>query len=368
MRMTALAALALLTLTAAPAAAAGDSQFTHECYYDAVAVPDGRVGEPETYTARMGVQTVVYSLSGAPVSATVTCTLMVEGAVAHVATFSGTTLVAGSEQTTFASNAQTLDVVACTTVDFGDDTPTWSECPYYTQPEYPPSDLYDLANDVLATVPGLPALFCSAVRALDAGVPDVWGTFTISDSGRIFVGGYSNGWDTCAAPPGSSSTYAGGCGFEEATDKTWLVGERDRYTGVRYAAVVLSPPTVGATVTCTMRVNGEPVSSASFSGTGVVVGAAPYSYVAEPLDYVSYCETVDFTDSTPTSHWCYEVDPTQVPPQEVLDLLDAVVDLVPGARAAVCAGLRGVPDVGSLVTTGDDGDLDVNGVRVWDCR
>ena len=199
MTRTALVALALLACAAAPAAAADDSHYLNGCYVDAVAVPTGQVGEPETYTARIGAEIPVYSTSGEPVSATVTCALRVRRVVVHEVSFSGTTVVVGSEWAEFSADLP-LEVSTCTTVDFtSDDTPTRTVCPESQTYEFPPPVVWDVADVVVGSVPGDPEALCTAVTLADAGVPDVWGVFMITDDGRIAPGSNSNGWRACPA-------------------------------------------------------------------------------------------------------------------------------------------------------------------------
>ena len=194
-----LAALALLACAAAPAAAADDSQYLDGCYIDAVAVPTGQVGEPETYTARMGAEILVYSPSGEPVSATVTCRFLVRGVVVHEASFSGTTVVVGSEWTEFSADLPG-EVQMCTTVDFtSDDSPTVTRCDERDGLEFPASLVWELADVAVGTVPGGAEALCHGVTLADAAVPDVWEVLMITDDGRIVPGNNSNGWRVCPA-------------------------------------------------------------------------------------------------------------------------------------------------------------------------
>lgn len=108
----------------------------------------------------------------------------------------------------------------------------------------------------------------------------------------------------CAVPPASaasSSTYLGGCAFQVADTAP-------PYSALVYSRTALVSTAAGdnpvsATVTCTFRVGSTVTGSASFSGTGVVVGqrSIPFTnWVGQ-----QFCTTVDFTsDSTPTSTTC----------------------------------------------------------------
>lgn len=159
------------------------------------------------------------------------------------------------------------------------------------------------------------------------------------------VAAFVAGLAALAAPPSRAtapSEHHGGCGFDAVKtaptngDATW-VGDIDVLAVLHSPDVAGNP--VSATITCEIAVNGVVreqglPSKASFSGTGVVVGVAPASYVAASTDLVELCETVDFTsDATPTTtecvpvfmysglDWC-EHPPGSVPPPGWCDLLD----------------------------------------------
>ena len=108
----------------------------------------------------------------------------------------------------------------------------------------------------------------------------------------------------CLVPPASaasSSTYAGGCAFQVADTAP-------PYQALVYSRTVLASTTTGdnpvsATVTCQFRVGSTITGSASFSGTGVVVGQRSIPFTN--WGGQTFCTTVDFTsDSTPTRTSC----------------------------------------------------------------
>lgn len=179
-----------------------------------------------------------------------------------------------------------------------------------------------------------------------------------------------------AATPATATTddsqHSGGCRVSMATDPTWVVGDPYEYHGVVWPTVVLYSPSeptrpVSGTLTCFVSVNGVVVASPSFTGTGVVAGAEPFDLVADEDDYIGLCETMDYADDTPDQSICYAAIPWAFPPEEVWDFRDAVVDLAPAARDAACSVTPSAPDVGTLLRSGDDGDLRVNGSPAYDC-
>jgi hypothetical protein len=137
-----------------------------------------------------------------------------------------------------------------------------------------------------------------------------------------------------AVPPAHASPTAWpGCGYDTLSAEVVVAGhhagDRTRYFGVVYAAMVLSDPDspatpVSGTVRCFVRINGvETRSTAPVHGTGLVVLAEPVSFTATYYDVVQLCEEVTF-DGGPARTECYEDTYTQIPPQELWDFLDAV--------------------------------------------
>ena len=176
-----------------------------------------------------------------------------------------------------------------------------------------------------------------------------------------------------ASPALAASTADADCGFDSVTDASWLVGEPYVYYGVAYGYGVVrsttAPPMpAGATVRCAFFVNGELVTSADFSGTGVMAGAGPVTFRMRPEDDLDFCTIVDFHDETPTQTTCHSVGGgPQFPPQEVHDLVTGVFEALPVAEAVCAAVADGtVPTQGRLLWT-HEGDLYVSDRRVRDC-
>lgn len=187
---------------------------------------------------------------------------------------------------------------------------------------------------------------------------------------------------TATAVPASAATdydydYVGECGFD-AVDNAHAADGEDVFHGVLYGYAVLYSPSapaepVSATVTCTLSFQDGSSFAASSSGTTVVYATEPIAFTADdPFDRAEFCQTVDFhDDGEPPRTACFEYTTEQVPPQEVVDVVDDVLATVPGARAALCAALRTaepfVPDVWNTVMVTDDGDLYLGRYRFWDC-
>jgi hypothetical protein len=169
----------------------------------------------------------------------------------------------------------------------------------------------------------------------------------------------------------TGSTYHGGCGYDSVARDggTPATGEH-LYTGVMYAAVALysTEPAgnpVSATVTCTLKVNGEPYGTARFSGTDVVTGVKRVSFPDGGFYSAQLCTTVDYTsDDTPDVDFCAVETQSQIP-QEILDAVDFVTAPVNAALCGVLATLApGVPGVADISPAGD---LTLLGGLHWNC-
>lgn len=187
-----LAATALGSVAAAPAHAGAQSRFEGFCGLDTVNDPSPGT-ETETYVGVLYARTLVYSLDPGdnPVSADVTCRVLVDGVEVDRAEFSGTTLVTGAKPTTFQAGVSQL-VWLCTDIDYtSDDTPT-EICAYKGDPVFPPYPVgevlgaaIDAANAVIAE--HVDPAFCQVLRSLAPGVP---GTLDIdAETGDTYLAG-----------------------------------------------------------------------------------------------------------------------------------------------------------------------------------
>jgi hypothetical protein len=169
------------------------------------------------------------------------------------------------------------------------------------------------------------------------------------------------------AVAGDDSTYRGGCRWESTTGT------------MAVAAVVYSEGTpvdnpVSATITCAVLVNGVTQVEAPFSGTGLVAGRSTVFVAAGETDVVTLCETVDYTsNATPTTTHCHERVGPPLVPQPVVDIVNALIDLLnecacepidPLCQVLPLLAGTHVPDV---VTIEPEGDLLLNGELFWDC-
>jgi hypothetical protein len=190
---------------------------------------------------------------------------------------------------------------------------------------------------------------------------------------------------TVPAAHAAYPSYRGGCSyasFENGTG-TGALGGRNVYTGVVYLLAVSTddsfnkvPDGGPITVTCELWINGVKQRDVlgPVSGTGVVAGAAPLQFRARYDDVVNLCERV--TTARGSGLICAEATTSQIPPQPIIDAINAVLDLplpVGGSirellvdpALALYAELVRIGDAAVCAVLG--GDVLVEGYWIYDC-
>jgi hypothetical protein len=119
-----------------------------------------------------------------------------------------------------------------------------------------------------------------------------------------------------------------GCGFEFAALPT-AMGGQDTYTSVVYGFGVFDDQ-LTHTLHCFVTVNGVDQGGVSISGSVFVAGAANVTFHADDDATVELCTEIDGILVS-----CGSTDETQIPPQEVIDLIDQVFDLLDQAATLV---------------------------------
>lgn len=124
------------------------------------------------------------------------------------------------------------------------------------------------------------------------------------------------------------------------------------------------PVPIGATVTCWIEVNfvEAPGTRFSYSGFGAQAGTDPVSFFADADDIIEGCESVRFADGTTDSGCPIGPSDPQLPPQFVVDWLNAIFDDLTAAEVgyvdpAVCPALVAAAGSYGPVTIGPDGDV-----------
>lgn len=181
--------IALAAALSGSASAADDTAWTGECGHTLVGDRSGALGGG--FSGTLDARFALYSPAGVPVSATVTCTLLVfddaGGWTTHSATFAGTTVVVGSAPLTLPGDTDPWDVFTCVRVDVtSDDTPTYDECFAKTTEQIPPQEVHDGVDATLALVPGTRDALCAGLRA--AGPAGVFYGVSVGSNGDVHVG------------------------------------------------------------------------------------------------------------------------------------------------------------------------------------
>ena len=167
---------------------------------------------------------------------------------------------------------------------------------------------------------------------------------------------------SASADPGD--TVSGGCGFNTDENATATNGQNE---GVIYdlsATQHADHTPSGATVQCWIDVNGVEAGGTriSASGTGVQANAANISFSATDTDIITECELVTFDDgSTPFGPDCPGATTLQIPPQQIIDALNTVIDTLNGVLIStvdpvVCPVLV---QVGQAIGGGVSGVLEI---------
>ena len=177
------------------------------------------------------------------------------------------------------------------------------------------------------------------------------------------------------APAAIAEPTAVDCGFNTVAQET-ATGGQDTFTGAAYGYVVTSTAGNAVSVRCDVRVDGTTVASTpTGSGTTVATSQGQVTYTATDTQDVDLCAV--WTDGSTSGEVCGETTTTQIPPQEVIDAINSVFDLIADATAGldpiICGALltAGAPAaVNTLAPTvsmdGDDCDIYVQGERFID--
>ena len=165
----------------------------------------------------------------------------------------------------------------------------------------------------------------------------------------------------------SSDQIHGGCFFDTNAQATATNGSYVGVLGDRSVTTTgATPPApIGATVTCTITVNGAGVVSKSYGDVGGVkgfqAGADQISFSAQDTDTVGLCTDVAFADGTSTSS-CAGALSFQIPPQEVIDALDSVFNTLDDAQKTItdpiiCPALASHAGTYGPITIDSTGDV-----------
>lgn len=134
------------------------------------------------------------------------------------------------------------------------------------------------------------------------------------------------------------------------------------------AGYAVTPEAGGGSFSCRLVVNGVDVAASTPTrGERVFVSAGSVAWSAHADDDIQVCAHVDWDDGHPPYRACDRYVTNQIPPQEVVDLVNAIVSpfddfFLPCLLfSSLTPGVPGVLDVTS------EGDVFVAGEWLWDC-
>jgi hypothetical protein len=167
-----------------------------------------------------------------------------------------------------------------------------------------------------------------------------------------------------AAPVAHASPVRAGCSFESVAQQT-VTGSPEAYVAALYGIAVFDD-NGSHTLRCYVTVNGVEVASTNLErGVSVVVAAGTRSYDAASDAGVEICTEVDGVTTS-----CAVSAPTQIPPQEVVDVVDDVFEIVtdllttcdgcngPLLETVLCPVLQSLaPGLPGVVDVKPDGDV-----------
>ena len=180
------------------------------------------------------------------------------------------------------------------------------------------------------------------------------------------LAGLAIGTPVASATPPSSLD----CGFNVIAEEM-VTGGQETYTGVAYGHVTVALAAAETvTIRCYVAVNGAEVSStATGSGAGAVSTFGQVTFTATDTDDIDLCAV--WSTAFESGTVCVGTRRTQLPPQEVVDLLDDALTAVqnvpdPTGEPLFCTAIPPGPYPPDIVVD-DDGDIYRDGSRVLDC-
>lgn len=184
---------------------------------------------------------------------------------------------------------------------------------------------------------------------------------------KLMIASLAVGALSLNAPAALASHGQADCGFDSLAQET-ATGGQDTYSGGAYGYVASPTPGEAVEVQCVIEVNGTPVSSTpTGTGTNFATTAGPISFTAADTDTVEICTRWKVGDEQ-ENYVCVGSTNTQIPPQEILDALDAVFEATGAVDFLLCPLLAGLaPGVPGVVDIDSEGDVSIAGTPFWDC-
>lgn len=143
---------------------------------------------------------------------------------------------------------------------------------------------------------------------------------------KILVSALAVGALALQAPAALAGHATYDCNFTSVAQET-ATGGQDTYTGYAYGYIVSPTPGETVSIRCAILVDGTEVASTpTGTGTNAAFTQGPITYTAsdsQDVKLVAYWTAGNESGSQP-----YETTNSQIPPQEVLDALEAIFDIV----------------------------------------
>jgi hypothetical protein len=193
---------------------------------------------------------------------------------------------------------------------------------------------------------------------------------------KILMASLAVGAMALNAPVAHADDPTYGCSFNSVRQADVTV---QNYEGAIWGYVVDTDAS-SVSIRCYITVNGTPVASTT-PGNGTVAAHTEgrATFQAADTDSVKLWSEATVTHGTTTQTFTKSADSThtQVPPQEVIDILDGIFATLDGilipleeqyVDPTLCTVLSALPagDYGPI-TIGEDGDISLLGDLFWDC-
>lgn len=157
------------------------------------------------------------------------------------------------------------------------------------------------------------------------------------------------------------------CGYEAVAQRR-VTGGRETFTGVMYGYAAAEAPGAALSVRCYVAVDGvEVATTPTGTGRAAAATAGQVTFTATETQQVDVCG--EWSSGTEGGTACWVCACAQIPPQEVLDVVDQVVGehLPVPLPAAACDELPARLPHSQLAYVAASGDVWVAGLHVFDC-
>ena len=190
---------------------------------------------------------------------------------------------------------------------------------------------------------------------------------------KIMMAGLAVGALALNAPAASAGHATVNCRFNAVSQAT-ATGQ-DTWEGAAEGYIVGNAGEA-VSIRCVVKVNGAVRAATAWgSGTTAATTADRVTYVRTLTEVTQLC--AQYTTAHGPGETCFATTTTQIPPQEVIDALDAVFDLLTEVEKTVidpvvCPVLQSLNGSYGPIeikpgTGGTGGDVYINGELWWDC-